>query len=246
MWDLTGSGTEPVSPALASRFFTTEPPGKPWETYCSSKASTTSQTHLHSKIEHFKKKKKEEEMRLRTGHGIMDWFQFGKALCQDCILSHCLLTYMQCTSCRNPCLGTFLGELHYSGLENSIDGIVCGAAESDITEQLSVSFFTFHHAKWWAGRRTDWNQDAERNIKYLRYRDDTIQRTESKETLRSPLKKLKEASENLASTQDWKNQDHGIWSHHFMANRYTNNGNSDRLNFGGFQKYCRLWLQPWN
>ena len=29
MWDLPRSGTEPVSPALASRFFTTEPPGKP-------------------------------------------------------------------------------------------------------------------------------------------------------------------------------------------------------------------------
>jgi len=29
MWDLPGSGIEPVSPALASGFFTTEPPGKP-------------------------------------------------------------------------------------------------------------------------------------------------------------------------------------------------------------------------
>ena len=29
MWDLPGSGMEPVSPALAGRFFTTEPPGKP-------------------------------------------------------------------------------------------------------------------------------------------------------------------------------------------------------------------------
>ena len=28
MWGLTGSGVEPVSPALAGRFFTTEPPGK--------------------------------------------------------------------------------------------------------------------------------------------------------------------------------------------------------------------------
>ena len=26
-----------------------------------------------------------------------------------------------------------------------------------------------------------------------------------------------------------KNEDHGIWSHHFMANRWGNNGNSDRL-----------------
>ena len=29
MWDLPGLGIEPMSPALASRFFTTEPPGKP-------------------------------------------------------------------------------------------------------------------------------------------------------------------------------------------------------------------------
>ena len=31
MWDLPRSGVEPVSPALAGRFFTIEPPGKPWE-----------------------------------------------------------------------------------------------------------------------------------------------------------------------------------------------------------------------
>ena len=29
MWDLPGPGTKPVSPALAGRFFTTEPPGQP-------------------------------------------------------------------------------------------------------------------------------------------------------------------------------------------------------------------------
>ena len=29
MWDLPGSGMEPVSPALTGGFFTTEPPGKP-------------------------------------------------------------------------------------------------------------------------------------------------------------------------------------------------------------------------
>ena len=31
MWDLPRSGTKRVSPALASRFFTTEPPGKPYD-----------------------------------------------------------------------------------------------------------------------------------------------------------------------------------------------------------------------
>ena len=31
MWDLTGPGLEPVSPALAGGFLTTAPPGKPQE-----------------------------------------------------------------------------------------------------------------------------------------------------------------------------------------------------------------------
>ena len=31
-----------------------------------------------------------------------------------------------------------------------------------------------------------------------------------------------------------------------MANRWGNNGNSDRLYFLGFQNHCRWWLQAWN
>ena len=46
-------------------------------------------------------------------------------------------------------------------------------------------------------------------------------------------------------TQHSKKQDHGIWSQHFMANRWGNNGNSDRLYFLGLQNCCRWWLQPW-
>ena len=33
--------------------------------------------------------------------------------------------------------------------------------------------------------------------------------------------------------QHSKNEDHGIWSHHFMANRWGNNANSGRLYFWG-------------
>jgi len=33
MWDLPGSGIEPVSPALAGEFFTTETPGKPCKSF---------------------------------------------------------------------------------------------------------------------------------------------------------------------------------------------------------------------
>ena len=37
-------------------------------------------------------------------------------------------------------------------------------------------------------------------------------------------------------TQHSKNKDHGIRSHHFMANRWGNNGNSDRFYFLGLHK----------
>ena len=40
-----------------------------------------------------------------------------------------------------------------------------------------------------------------------------------------------------------ENEDHGIWSHHFLAKRC---GNCDRLYLGGLQNHCRWWLQPWN
>ena len=41
-----------------------------------------------------------------------------------------------------------------------------------------------------------------------------------------------------------KNDDHGIPSHHFMANKCENNGNSDRLYFLGLHNHCRWLLQP--
>ena len=43
-----------------------------------------------------------------------------------------------------------------------------------------------------------------------------------------------------------ENWDHGIWSHHCMANRWGNNGNSERLYFLGLHNHCRWWLQPSN
>ena len=59
---------------------------------------------------------------------------------------------------------------------------------------------------------------AGRNINNLRYADDTTLMAESEE-LKSLLMKVKEESEKVG-------EDHGIWSHHFMANRWGNSGNS--------------------
>ena len=79
---------------------------------------------------------------------------------------------------------------------------------------------------------------ARRNINKLRHAGDTTLMTESKE-LKSLLMKVKRRVKKLASFQHSKSEDHGIWSHHFMANRRGNNGNSERLYFGGLQNHCR-------
>ena len=64
-----------------------------------------------------------------------------------------------------------------------------------------------------------------RNINNLRYADDTMLMAESKEELKRLLTKVKEESEKVGLQLNI----HGIQSHHFMANRWGNNGNSDRL-----------------
>ena len=43
-----------------------------------------------------------QEAIVRTVHGITDWFQIRKGVCQGCILSSAYLTYMQSTSCEMP------------------------------------------------------------------------------------------------------------------------------------------------
>ena len=59
-----------------------------------------------------------------------------------------------------------------------------------------------------------------RNIKNLRYADDTTLMTESEEELKSLLMKVKEESgKNWLKAQHSEKEDHGTWSHHFMEIR---------------------------
>ena len=61
---------------------------------------------------------------------------------------------------------------------------------------------------------------AGRNTNNLRYADDTTLMAESEEELRSLLMKVKEESEKIwLKAQHSENDDHGIWSQHFMASR---------------------------
>ena len=71
-----------------------------------------------------------------------------------------------------------------------------------------------------------------RNINNLRYVDDITFKAESKGELKSLLMKVKRGSEKAGLKLNiQKNQDHGIQSHHFMTNRWGNDGNSDRFYF---------------
>ena len=79
---------------------------------------------------------------------------------------------------------------------------------------------------------------------------------ESEEELKSLLMKVKEESEkaglklNIQKTKIMASSPitswhpvpslHGIQSHQFMGNRWGNNGNSDRLHFGGLQKSLQM------
>jgi len=79
-----------------------------------------------------------------------------------------------------------------------------------------------------------------KNISNLRYADDITLMAENPEELKSLLTKVKEDSEEVGLKLNiQKKECHGIWSHHFMANRWGNSGNSERLYFSGLQNNCR-------
>ena len=73
---------------------------------------------------------------------------------------------------------------------------------------------------------------ARRNINNLRYADDTILMAESEE-LKSLNDRERGERKSWLKTQHSENLDYSIQSYHFMANRWRNNGNSDRLIFWG-------------
>ena len=76
---------------------------------------------------------------------------------------------------------------------------------------------------------------AGKNINNLRYADDTTLMAKQRGT-KQPLDERGEWKSWL-KTQNSKNKDHDIRSHHFMANRWGNNENSDRL-------YLFIFLAP--
>ena len=81
---------------------------------------------------------------------------------------------------------------------------------------------------------------AGRNINHLRYADDTTLMAESEEEQKEPVDESERGEwKSWLKALHSENEDHGIWSHHFMRNRWGNSGNSVRFYFFGLQNHCR-------
>ena len=181
-----------------------------------------------------------QETTVRTGHGKTDWFQIGKGVRQGCILSPCLFNLNAEYITRN------------AGLEETQAGIDCRETQEHaepwlpgalILEEPEARIELNSNLKLKLKAHTHTHTQkkiAGRNINNLRYADGTTLMEEREEELKSLLMKVKEEREKDGfKTKHSKNKDHSIQSHHFMANRWGNNGNSERLYFGGLQNHCR-------
>ena len=78
---------------------------------------------------------------------------------------------------------------------------------------------------------------AGRNIKNLRYADDPTLMAESEEELKALDKSESGELKSWLKAQHSENEDHGIWSHHFMGNRWGNSVKSVSLYFWGLQNH---------
>ena len=85
-----------------------------------------------------------------------------------------------------------------------------------------------------AGWSTSWNQDFQE--KYQKPQICRWHHTYGRKQRRTkePLDESERGEwESRLKALHSKNKGHDIWSHHFMANRWGNNGNSEKLYFGG-------------
>ena len=81
---------------------------------------------------------------------------------------------------------------------------------------------------------------ARKNVNNLIYADNANVIAESEEEVKSLLMKVKKESEKAGLKLKIQKNYHGIQSHHFMANRWGNNGNSNRLLFSWAPKSLQM------
>ena len=84
-----------------------------------------------------------QEAPVRTGHGTMDWFQIGKGVCQDCILSPCLFNFyaeyiMQNARLDGPQAGIKIAGRNISNLIYTDDTTLMAESEEELKSLLMM------------------------------------------------------------------------------------------------------------
>ena len=82
-----------------------------------------------------------QEATVRTGHGTTDWFQIGKEICQDCILSPCLFNLYAEYIMRNAGLEEAQARIKIAGrninnLRNSDDTTLMAESKEELRSLL--------------------------------------------------------------------------------------------------------------
>ena len=82
-----------------------------------------------------------QEATVRTRHGMTDWFQIGKGVHQDCILSPCLFNFYAECIMRNPGLneawtGIKIAGRNISKLRYADDTILIAGSEEELKSLL--------------------------------------------------------------------------------------------------------------
>ena len=78
-----------------------------------------------------------QEATVRTGHGTTDWFQIGKGVCQDSILSHCLFNFyaeyiMRNTGLEEAQAGIKIARRNISNLRYAADTTLMAESEEEL------------------------------------------------------------------------------------------------------------------
>ena len=82
-----------------------------------------------------------QEATVRTGHGITDWFQIGKGVCQGCILSPCLFNFyaeyiMRNTGLEEAQAGIKIAGENINNLRYAVDTTLLAESEKELKSLL--------------------------------------------------------------------------------------------------------------
>ena len=187
---------------------------------------------------------------VRTGHETTDWFQIEKGICQGCKFSPRLFNLYADYIRWNDKLdeaqagikiaGRNINKLRYADdttlmaeSEEELKRLLMKVKEESEKDCLKLNI----QGRWEGGSR--WGTHVNLWLIHVNVWQKPLQYCKIISLQLIKVKKTK------TKTQHSENQDHGIWSHQFMANRWRNNVNSERLYFRGLQNHCRWWLPPW-